>query len=303
MAAFEKSAPTEKRSSSIWAQSFRRLLKNKRAVLGACFLIFMFFFSFAGPLFSPYSSNEINVALMKHAPDAAHWLGTDDYGRDVLTRLMYAGRISLMVGLASMVLSVILGSLLGAVAGYYGGAVDGVIMRFADILLSIPDLPLLIIIAALLSELKVPTDYRLYIVMLMLSLGGWPRLARLIRGQILSLREQMYMKAADVLGLGTRRKIFHHLLPNTYPLLIVVATLSTASGILNESTLSFLGLGVVAPTASWGNMITIANNLIDFQKHPWLWIPPGVAIFVTVVAINGLGDAGRDVLDPKMKGR
>ena len=303
MASFKKGAPAARKSSSIWAQSFRRLLKNKRAVLGACFLLFMLLFSFAGPLFSPYSSDEINVALMKHAPDAAHWLGTDDYGRDVLTRLMYAGRISLTVGLASMALSVVLGSLLGAVSGYYGGIVDSIVMRIADILLSIPDLPLLIVIAALLSELKVPTDYRLYIVMLMLSLVGWPRLARLIRGQILSLREQMYMKAADVLGLGTRRKIFHHLLPNTYPLLIVVATLSTASGILNESTLSFLGLGVVAPTASWGNMITIANNLIDFQRHPWLWIPPGVAIFVTVVAINVLGDAIRDVLDPKMKGR
>jgi ABC-type dipeptide/oligopeptide/nickel transport systems, permease components len=303
MASPEKSAAAAKKSSSIWAQSFRRLLKNKRAVLGACILLFMVLFSFAGPLLSPYSSDGINVALMKHAPDATHWLGTDDYGRDVLTRLMYAGRISLTVGLASMVLSVVLGSLLGALSGYYGGVVDGIIMRIADILLSIPDLPLLIIIAALLSELKVPTDYRLYIVMLMLSLVGWPRLARLIRGQILSLREQMYMRAADVLGLDTRRKILHHLLPNTYPLLIVVATLSTASGILSESTLSFLGLGVVAPTASWGNMITIANNLIDFQKHPWLWIPPGVAIFVTVVAINVLGDAVRDVLDPKMKGR
>lgn len=263
----------------------------------------MFLFSFVGPFFSPYSSNGIDVTLIKQAPNLTHWLGTDDYGRDVLTRLMYAGQISLTVGFASMVLSVLLGSLLGAISGYYGGVVDGVIMRIADILMSIPSLPLLIVIAALLSEFKVPTDYRLYIVMLMLSLVGWPNLARLIRGQVLSLREQMYMKAADVLGLGTRRKIFHHLLPNTFPLLIVVATLNTASSILNESTLSFLGLGVVAPTASWGNMITVANDLIDFQKHPWLWVPPGAAIFVTVVAINVLGDAIRDVLDPKMRGR
>lgn len=299
----KNSAAARKKSTSIWAQSFRRLLQNKRAVLSACLLLFMFLFSFAGPFLSPYSPDGMDIALMKHAPDVAHWLGTDDYGRDVLTRLMFAGRISLTVGLASMVLSVVLGSLLGAVSGYYGGIIDAVVMRIADILMSIPSLPLLIIIAALLSEFKVPTDYRLYIVMLMLSLVGWPGLARLIRGQILSLREQMYMKAADVLGLSTSRKILHHLLPNTFPLLIVVATLSTASGILSESTLSFLGLGVVAPTASWGNMITIANNLIDFQKHPWLWVPPGVAIFVTVVAINVLGDAIRDVLDPKMKGR
>ena len=263
----------------------------------------MILFSFAGPLFSPYGPDSMDITLMKQPPSMIHWLGTDDYGRDVLTRLMTAGRISLTVGLASMVLSLVLGTLFGALAGYYGGVVDGIIMRISDVLLSIPDLPLLIIIAALLSEFKVPTDYRIYIVMMMISLVGWPKLARLIRGQILSLREQMYVRAADVLGLSTRRKIFHHLLPNTYPLLIVVATLQTASGILSESTLSFLGLGVVAPTATWGNMITIANNLIDFQKRPWLWIPPGLAIFATVIMINVLGDAVRDVLDPKMKGR
>jgi ABC-type dipeptide/oligopeptide/nickel transport systems, permease components len=299
----QKPAAERKKSKSIWTESFRRLLKNKTAVFSACFLILMFLFSFVGPLLSPYGADTMDVTLMKYPPSLLHWLGTDDYGRDVLTRLMTAGQISLTVGLASMVLSLVLGALLGAIAGYYGGIIDSVIMRIADILLSIPSLPLLIIIAALLSEFKVPTDYRIYIVMMMISFVGWPRLARLIRGQILSLREQMYIKAADVLGLSSRRKIFHHLLPNTYPLLIVVATLQTAAGILNESTLSFLGLGVVAPTATWGNMITIANNLIDFQKRPWLWIPPGMAIFLTVVAINVLGDAIRDVLDPKMKGR
>lgn len=299
----QNSDPLRQKSTSIWRQSFQKLLKNKRVIISGGFLIFIFLFSFVGPLLSPYSPDGIDVALMKHAPDLAHWLGTDDYGRDVLTRLMSAGRISLTVGLASMVLSLVLGTIMGSIAGYFGGIIDTIIMRIADILMSIPSLPLLIIIAALLSEFKVPTDYRLYIVMLMLSFVGWPGLARLIRGQILSLREQMYMKAADVLGLSAKRKIFHHLLPNVYPLLIVVATLNTASGILSESTLSFLGLGVVAPTASWGNMITIANNLIDFQKHPWLWVPPGVAIFFTVVAINVLGDTIRDVLDPKMKGR
>ena len=241
--------------------------------------------------------------MIKNPPSLAHILGTDDYGRDVLLRLMLAGRISLTIGITSMILSLILGTILGAVSGYYGGVIDNIIMRIADILMSIPGLPLLIIVGALLSELKVSSDYRLYIVMLMLSLVGWPGLARLIRGQVLSLREQTFMKAADVLGLSDRRKIFNHLIPNTFPLLIVVATLSTASGILSESTLSFLGLGVIPPTPSWGNMINAANNLIDFQKRAWLWIPPGMAIFLTVVAINLLGDALRDALDPKMKGR
>ncbi|NRY56278.1 peptide/nickel transport system permease protein [Clostridium acetobutylicum] len=216
---------------------------------------------------------------------------------------MYAGRISLTVGLASMILSLLLGSILGCLSGYYGGILDIILMRLSDILMSIPGLPLLIIIAALLSELKVPSDYRLYIVMLMLSFVGWPGLARMVRGQVLSLREQNFMKAADILGLSDKRKIFHHLLPNTFPLLIVVATLSTADGILSESSLSFLGLGVIPPTPSWGNMINAANNLIDFQKRSWLWIPPGLAIFLTVISINLLGDALRDALDPKMKGR
>jgi peptide/nickel transport system permease protein len=159
------------------------------------------------------------------------------------------------------------------------------------------------IIGALLSEWKVPGEYRIYIVMIMLSLVGWPGLARLIRGQILSLKEQPFMQATEVLGLSDRRKIFNHLIPNTIPILLVVATLNVAGAILSESVLSFLGLGVVPPAASWGNMIDAANNLIDFQKRPWLWVPPGTAIFLTVISINLLGEGLRDALDPKMKGR
>lgn len=294
---------TKKRSESLLKQAFYRLLKNKLAVVSIGIIVFVILFSFAGPLFSPYGSNDIDTTIMKQAPSFDHILGTDDYGRDVLTRLMLAGRISITVGIVSMILSLILGTILGAISGFYGGIIDNIIMRIADILMSIPSLPLLIIIAALLSELKVPNDYRIYIVMFMLSFVGWPGLARLIRGQVLSLRELPYMKAAEVLGLSDRRKIFNHLIPNTLPLLIVVATLNTADGILSESSLSFLGLGVIPPTPSWGNMINTANNLMDFQKRGWLWIPPGVAIFLTVVAINLLGDSLRIALDPKMKGR
>ncbi|KHD34716.1 peptide ABC transporter permease [Clostridium acetobutylicum] len=290
-------------NKSLSQQALKRILKNKLAIMSIIFLVSILIFNFLGPFFSPYSYNDIDVSLIKQPPSISHLLGTDDYGRDVLTRLMYAGRISLTVGLASMILSLLLGSILGCLSGYYGGILDIILMRLSDILMSIPGLPLLIIIAALLSELKVPSDYRLYIVMLMLSFVGWPGLARMVRGQVLSLREQNFMKAADILGLSDKRKIFHHLLPNTFPLLIVVATLSTADGILSESSLSFLGLGVIPPTPSWGNMINAANNLIDFQKRSWLWIPPGLAIFLTVISINLLGDALRDALDPKMKGR
>lgn len=287
--------------SSLFRQSIRKLLKNKLAVSGFVVVIVMFLACFIGPLFSPYTDNKINMALMNNAPNLKHWLGTDALGRDVLTRVLQAGRISLTVGLASMMLSVFIGSLLGAIAGYYRGIVDQIIMRIADLLLTIPSLPLLFIFGALLSEWKVPTDYRMYIVMLMLSFVGWPGLARMVRGQMLSLREREFMQAAVVLGLRDRRKLFNHLLPNIIPLLIVIATLNIGGAILSESVLSFFGLGVMPPTPTWGNMIDAANNMIDFQERPWLWIPPGFSIFATVIAINIFGDGLRDVLDPKQK--
>jgi peptide/nickel transport system permease protein len=288
---------------SLWNQSLERLQNNRLALGGLAFLAFMFLFSFVGPVFSPYLTDDVDIDIMNNPPTFQHWLGTDALGRDILTRLMLAGRVSLTVGIASMLLSVLLGSVTGAVSGYYRGLPDTVLMRVADVLMSIPDLPLLIVIAALLSEWKVPDDYRIYIVMIMLSLVGWPGLARLVRGQILSLRERPFMQAAEALGLDDRRKIFHHLLPNVVPLLLVVATLRVAGAILSESVLSFLGLGVIPPTPSWGNMIDAANNLIDFQKRPWLWIPPGMAIFLTVISINLFGDGLRDALDPQLKGK
>lgn len=296
-------ATRKTKTGSIWTQYLRQLSKNRGVIVCLCILVIWMLLCFVGPLFSPYLSDTIDVTEIKQPPSLLHLLGTDDYGRDVLTRLLMAGRISLTVGFASMVLSLVLGALLGAVSGYYGKWVDAIVMRVADVIMSIPSLPLLIILAALMSELKVPSYYRIYIVMFMLSFVGWPGLARLIRGQVLSLREQDFMRATDVLGLSDRRKIFHHILPNVFPILIVVATLGVAGAILSESALSFLGLGVVPPTPSWGNMISVANSLIDFQRRPWLWIPPGAAIFITVVTINVLGDRIRDVLDPKMRGR
>lgn len=292
---------TRERRSSLLGQSMRRLLHNKLAMAGLGVVVFMVMLCFIGPLFSPYTDNKINMALMNKPPSLKHWLGTDALGRDILTRVMQAGRISLTVGLASMLLSVFLGSLLGAISGYYRGLADQIIMRIADLLMTVPSLPLLFIFGALLSEWKVPTDYRMYIVMLMLSIVNWPGMARMIRGQMLSLREREFMQAAEVLGLRDRRKLFHHLLPNIVPLLIVMATLSIGGAILSESVLSFFGLGVMPPTPTWGNMIDAANNMIDFQNRPWLWIPPGVSIFATVIAINVFGDGLRDVLDPKQK--
>ncbi|MGR6062144.1 oligopeptide ABC transporter permease [Bacillus velezensis] len=286
---------------SLWKQTYRRLLQHKLTVISLLFLCFMFLLCFIGPSFSPYITDRTDISNANQQPGVHHWLGTDQYGRDVLTRLMLAGQISLTVGLASMVLSLVIGSLLGAAAGFYRGAADMIIMRIADMLMSIPGLPLLLILAAVMSEWKVPSEYRMYLIMMMLSLIGWPGLARLVRGQILSLKEQPFMMAAEVLGLSDKRKILYHLLPNTLPLLLVAATLHVAGAMLSESALSFLGLGVAPPTPSWGNMMEAANNFMDFTLRPWLWIPPGTAIFLTVVAIHLLGDGLRDAFDPKVK--
>ncbi|MEK4304451.1 MULTISPECIES: oligopeptide ABC transporter permease [Oceanobacillus] len=289
--------------SSLWKEVLKRFLKRKMAIAGLLILLLVFLFSFVGPFFSPYMTAGTNSQAIHQAPNLSHWLGTDHLGRDVLTRLMLAGRISLTVGIGAMFLAVTIGGILGILAGYYGGIIDQIVMRLADILMTLPGLPLLFIMAAIMSEWQVPAEQRLYIVMIMLSLVNWPSLARLIRSQVLSLREREFMVATEVLGLRDKRKVLNHLLPNVVPLLIVTATLSVGGAILSESVLSFFGLGVVPPTASWGNMINTANTLIDFTNRPWLWIPPGVAIFITVIAVNLLGDGLRDSIDPNMKGR
>ncbi|GAF11561.1 oligopeptide transport system permease protein OppC [Bacillus sp. JCM 19046] len=289
--------------SSLWREVGRRFIKNKMAMFGLLFLLFIFLFSFVGPFFSPYMTSGTNPQMIHQSPSGAHWLGTDHLGRDVLTRLMLAGRISLTVGIGAMVLAVSIGGILGILAGYYKGIIDQIVMRLADILMTLPGIPLLFIMAAVMSEWRVPAEQRLYVVMIMLSLVNWPGLARLVRSQVLSLREREFMQATEALGLRDRRKVLNHLLPNVVPLLIVTATLSVGGAILSESVLSFFGLGVVPPTASWGNMINTANSLIDFTNRPWLWIPPGVAIFATVISVNLLGDGLRDAIDPNMKGR
>ena len=296
----ETNVPTTKPASP-WMLAFRQFRKNKLAVAGLIALILMFLVCFIGPFFSPYDLKTYSGAKRFSPPSSEHWMGTDMLGRDIFLRVMLAGRISLLVGLAAMVVSVTIGSVLGAVAGYYRGWVDTLVMRIADIMMSIPTLPILIILGSILSNTEMQPSDRIYFIMFLIGFLSWPGLARLVRGQILALREQEFMQAAEALGLSDSRKIFKHLLPNTVPIIIVVATLSVAGAIMSESVLSYLGVGVIPPTPSWGNMISAANNMIDFQKRPWLWIPPGLFIFITVISINVMGDALRDALDPKMK--
>lgn len=286
---------------SPWRLVIRRLRKNKLAMVGLGILIFMVLFSFIGPLLTPYRMETMNFAMKKQSPSSAYLLGTDLLGRDILTRLMYAGRISLLVGFVAVIIEIAIGGALGAIAGYYGGIIDTIIMRIVDIFLCIPFLPILIILGAMMSDLDVSPDKRIIYVMFIIGALSWPSIARLVRGQILSLREQEFMQAAEALGLKDSRKIFRHLIPNVIPSIIVSATLSIGGAIMTESALSYLGMGVTPPSASWGNMIQSVNNFIDLMERPWLWVPPGLCIFLTVMAINLLGDGLRDALDPKLK--
>jgi peptide/nickel transport system permease protein len=287
---------------SPWKIAWKRLKRYKLAMVGMFVLLFLAIASIAGPFLSPYRNVAIDLVNQGLPPSWHHLLGTDDVGRDILTRVLYAGRISLAVGVVAVTISVLIGSTLGVIAGYYGGIVDSIIMRVVDIIMCFPYLGILIVLSAMMSDLRVPPDYRIFVLMFMIGVISWPGLCRIIRGQILSFREQEFMQAAEALGLKDRRKMFSHLLPNTFASVIVYATLGVGDAILAESALSFLGLGVTPPTPSWGQMVQVVDDLYIIQYMPWKWIPPGLCILLTVLSINLFGDGLRDALDPKLKG-
>ncbi len=236
------------------------------------------------------------------APSDAHILGTDGDGMDIFARMMAGGRVSLLVGFVVVILEIILGVIMGGLAGYFGGWVDNLIMRLVDIFYCIPSMPILIIIGAMLDELRLDPYIRLMWLMAVLGFLGWASIARLVRGQILSLRDQDFMVATEATGLPVRRRIFRHLIPNVMPQLIVTATMGLGSVILTESTLSFLGLGVKHPMATWGTMInSVATSAQSMITYTYIWIPVGLLICLTVVAFNFVGDGLRDAFDPKMK--
>ena len=238
---------------------------------------------------------------MYSPPSASHPLGTDDHGMDVLTRLMYGGRISLMVGFIVMILENIIGIIIGGVSGYFGGWVDTLLMRFVDLFNSIPYYPMMIIAGAIMDSFEVDPYLRLYMMMAIMGIMGWTGVARVVRGQILSLREQDFMVATEATGIRVSRRIFRHLVPNVMPLLIVQATMGLGSIILTEATLSFLGLGIKYPLASWGTIINSASNIYVMTNCWYLWIPAGMLIVLTVLGFNFVGDGLRDAFDPKMK--
>ncbi len=242
-----------------------------------------------------------HLITMHEAPSSRHWLGTDTHGMDVITRLMYGGKISLVIGFIVVLLETILGVILGGISGYFGKWVDSLIMRVVDIFNCIPFLPLMIILGSVMDELDVDPQVRIYYLMLVMGLMNWPGIARMVRGQILSLREQEFMIAAEATGLRVSKRIFKHLIPNVIPQLIVLATMGIGSIILYESVLSFLGLGVKFPFASWGNIISDVTTAYEMTNFWFVWIPAGTLILLTVLGFNFIGDGLRDAFDPKMK--
>ena len=235
------------------------------------------------------------------APSKEHLMGTDGYGMDMLTRLMYGGRVSLMIGFIVIVIETVIGVIFGGIAGYFGGWVDNLIMRVVDIFYCIPSMPIIIILGAAMDAQRVDGWLRMIYLMLILGFLGWAGIARLVRGQILSLREQEFMTATEACGISVSCRIFKHLIPNVIPQLIVNCTMGLGSVIITEATLSFLGLGVKFPFASWGNIISDVNNTHVLTNYWWVWIPAGLLLLLTVLAFNLAGDGLRDAFDPKMK--
>ncbi|MBR1811208.1 MAG: ABC transporter permease [Clostridia bacterium] len=241
------------------------------------------------------------VKMTYASPSKTHPLGTDSNGMDMLTRLMYGGRVSLIIGFIVVFIGAFLGVIMGGISGYFGGWVDNLIMRIVDIFYCIPSTPLIIILGAAMDAMQVEPRIRMLYLMLILGFLSWPGIARLIRGQILSLREQEFMTATEACGISVQRRIFHHLIPNVIPQLIVICTMDLGSTILTEATLSFLGLGVKFPFASWGNIISDVNNSFVMTNYWFIWIPAGICLLISVLGFNFIGDGLRDAFDPKMK--
>ena len=288
-----QAVPLEKQSLA--AQNARLFLRNPGAVGGLAFMLLIIVSVVLAPWIMPFEPQEIDLLAIRKPPSVAHLLGTDLTGRDMLTRILYGGRVSLLIGLLAVIIRTVIGLFLGAVSGYFGGGVDFVIQRVVDIMMVFPTIFLLLILVAVFG----PSPLTLLVALGLLS---WPFDARIFRGQVLSIRELDYILAARSIGTTTGGIIRQHIVPNVMPLVLVNMTLGIGETIIAEAGISFLGLGVQPPTPSWGNMVTAANNLTLIQRFWWLWVPPGVVLVSTVVALNLIGDALRDIMDPRRSG-
>lgn len=270
----------------------KKFLRNKFAVLGMVILLAFIFMSVFAPVITTQNPNETNLTCIRTAPSKTNILGTDDLGRDVFSRLLYGGRISMAVGITSMLLQMLIGVTIGVIAGYFGGIADKIIMRFVDVIMCFPFFVIAIALAAVIGGSI--TNLVLIIGMLM-----WPGIARIVRGEVLAIKENEYVMGAKALGMNSLEIIVHHIFPNIMSSILVASTLAVANGILMEATLSFLGLGVNPPAPSWGNMLVAAQNMSVLKHQWWMWIPSGLAVVLTVLSINFLGDGLRDALEAR----
>ena len=269
-----------------------RFIGNKAAVAGFVVLVVLVGTILVGPTLLGLSPNAIDLLALNKPPGAKHWLGTDGVGRDVFARLLEGGRISLTVAIGAVSISLVIGFLMGALAAFGGKLVDAVIMRIVDLAMTLPPIVLLLVLASITGPGIGPT-------ILVIALLSWPILARLARARLLELRERDFVLAARNMGAGTWHLVFRHGLPNTLDVLVVYATLQIANAVLLEAGLSFLGLGVPPPDASWGNMLNGARSVLVLEQFPWQWLTPGAALVVTVMATNFVGDGLRDAFDPR----
>jgi peptide/nickel transport system permease protein len=271
---------------------WKRFRKNGLALVGALIVIFLFIIALMAPVISPYDPGQINIKRVLQEPTAKHIFGTDSLGRDVLSRMIWGSRISLLVGFVAVGIATLIGIFLGALAGYYGRWVDNLIMRFVDIMLCFPTFFLILAVIALLEP-------NIWNIMIIIGITGWMGVARLVRAEFLSLKERDFTVAEKALGAKDFRIIFRHILPNAMAPILVSATLGVAGAILTESALSFLGIGVQPPTPSWGNILTAGKDNIEIAW--WLSLYPGLAILMTVLGYNLLGEGIRDAIDPRLK--
>jgi peptide/nickel transport system permease protein len=282
------------KSSQSYAQIvLRRFIRNELAVAGSIIIFVLFGFALLAPLISQYDPAMIDVDNILAGPSSEHWMGTDEIGRDVMSRMIYGSRVSMLVGFVAVGIATLIGIFFGAISGYYGGKVDAVIMRFVDIMLCFPTFFLILAVIAILEP-------SLWNIMVIIGITGWMGVARLVRAEFLSLKEQEFVQAAQAFGASDLRIIFRHLLPNAMAPILISATFGIAGAILTESALSFLGLGVQPPTPSWGNILSSGYKFIDFAH--WLSVFPGLAILITALGYNLLGEGLRDALDPRLKG-
>lgn len=275
-----------------WKTTLRRFFRHRLAGIGFILFTLLVLMAVFAPWLAPHDPYAIGKSYQPPSWSSGNLLGTDQSGRDVLSRLIYASRISLSVGVGAVAIYVVIGTLVGSVAGYFGGWIDMMVMRITDVFMSFPYLMVILVIVSVLGP-------SIGNIILVLGILGWPAVARLIRGGVLSVKEKVFVKAGITLGYSTPRLLFLHILPNVIAPVLVNATFGIAAAIITEASLSFLGLGVQPPTASWGNMLTEAQSFSTLTNRPWLWIPPAAMIVISVISINFMGDGLRDVMDPK----